>query len=56
MEFNNLEDDEHDFVQDDSDVEEDQVKHYDEHSWWKEKDIPVGFTYKSKKNRFQKSM
>ena len=37
---------------DDSDVEEEEIRQYDEHFWCKEQGIPVGFTYKSKKQDF----
>ena len=36
----------------DIDIQEERIKHYDEHFWCKSKDVPVGFTYKSKKQDF----
>ena len=50
-----MEEDEISFASDDSDIEEEQIKQYDEHFWCKENDIPVGFTFKSKKPDFIRS-
>ena len=43
------------FAHDDSDIVEEQIKQYDEHFWCKDKDTPVGFTFKSKKQDFVKA-
>ena len=53
MKFLNMEDeDDLSLANDDSDVEEEEIRQYDEHFWCKEQGIPVGFTYKSKKQDF----
>ena len=46
------EEEENDIANDDSDIKEEGTKQYDEHFWCKSKDVPVGFTYKSKKQDF----
>ena len=50
--FYEREETENTFVSDDSDIQEDETKEYDVHFWCKEKDIPVGFTFKSKKQDY----
>ena len=46
------EEEDNDFVNDNSDIQEKEIKQYDEHFWCKSKDVPVGFTFKSKKQDF----
>ena len=46
------EEEENDIANDDSDIKEEGTKQYDEHFWCKSKGVPVGFTYKSKKQDF----
>ena len=38
--FYEKEETENTFASDDSDIPEEEIKEYDEHFWWKEKDIP----------------
>ena len=53
--FKLIEEAESTFAQDESDIDEEQIKLYDEHFWCKDKDTPVGFTFKSKKQDFVKA-
>ena len=53
--FKLIEEAESTFAHDDSDIDEEQIKLYDEHFWCKDKDTPVGFTFKSKKQDFVKA-
>ena len=53
--FIDEEDTEDTFAHDESDIQEEEIKYYDEHFWCKDKDKPVGFTYKSKKQDFIKA-
>ena len=43
------------FASDDSDIQEEERREYDEHFWCKDKDVPVGYTFKSKKQDFVKA-
>ena len=53
--FKLVEEAEDTFAHDDSDIDEEQIKQYDEHFWCKDKDKPVGFTFKSKNLAFVKA-
>ena len=55
FQFYEKEETEDTFASDDSDIKEDEIKEYDEHFWCKDKDIPVGYTFKSKKQDFIKA-
>ena len=46
------EEEDNDIVNDNSDIQEKEIKQYDEHFWCKSKNVPVGFTFKSKKQDF----
>ena len=43
------------FAHDDSDVENDKEKHYEEH-FWPNSEAPNGYSFKSKKQAFRKSI
>ena len=53
MRFQDTEEDE--LSDTDIDIQEEPVKQYDEHYWCKEREIPVGFTFKSKRQVFIKA-
>ena len=55
LQFYEKEEAEDTFACDDSDVQEEERREYDEHFWCKDKDIPVGYTFKSKKQDFIKA-